>query len=51
VEIATAGPGFAVDEPESRLGERVCLPPALEHDRARIEAALRPLATTTQAMA
>jgi glyoxalase family protein len=51
VEIATTGPGFAVDESESRLGERVCLPPALEHDRARIEAALRPLATTTQAMA
>jgi glyoxalase family protein len=44
VEIATVGPGFTVDEPAAQLGERLCLPPSLEHDRARIEAALRPLA-------
>jgi glyoxalase family protein len=49
VEIATAGPGFTVDEPLERLGERLCLPPSLEHQRARLEAELRPLATTTQA--
>src|SRR5688572_1711646 len=46
VEIATAGPGFTVDEPADRLGERLCLPHALEHERTRIEAELRPLGAT-----
>jgi glyoxalase family protein len=29
-EIATEGPGFAVDEDPERLGERLSLPPFLE---------------------
>jgi glyoxalase family protein len=43
-EIATDGPGFAVDEPLEALGERLALPPFLEAQRARIEANLKPLA-------
>ncbi|GLK81005.1 ring-cleaving dioxygenase [Methylopila turkensis] len=42
-EIATDGPGFAVDEPADSLGERLALPPFLEHRRAEIEAGLKPL--------
>ena len=42
-EIATDGPGFAVDEPLESLGERLALPPFLEGRRASIEAGLRPL--------
>jgi glyoxalase family protein len=42
-EIATDGPGFAVDEPADRLGEKLVLAPFLEPHRARIEAALKPL--------
>lgn len=42
-EIATIGPGFTVDEPLESLGERLSLPPAFEHLRARIEPALTPL--------
>ncbi|MEA2391798.1 MAG: glyoxalase family protein [Solirubrobacteraceae bacterium] len=42
-EIATRGPGFAVDEPLESLGERVALPPFLEHRRAEIEPGLTPL--------
>lgn len=43
-EIATDGPGFAVDEPLETLGERLALPPFLEGQRAQIEANLKPLA-------
>jgi glyoxalase family protein len=43
-EIATDGPGFAVDEPLETLGERLSLPPFLEGRRASIEAKLKPLA-------
>lgn len=39
-EIATDGPGFAVDEPSAALGERLVLPPWLEPQRERIEAVL-----------
>jgi glyoxalase family protein len=39
-ELATAGPGFAVDEAPSALGERLILPPWLEPHRAGIEAVL-----------
>ncbi|HSM52431.1 MAG TPA: ring-cleaving dioxygenase [Thermoanaerobaculia bacterium] len=39
-ELATDGPGFAVDEDPSALGERLVLPPWLEPDRAEIESAL-----------
>ncbi len=43
-EIATDGPGFAVDESAEKLGERLSLPPFLEGRRAEIEAGLPPLA-------
>jgi glyoxalase family protein len=43
-EIATDGPGFAADEPEEALGEKLALPPFLEPERERIEAGLVPLA-------
>lgn len=42
-EIATDGPGFAVDEPQESLGERLALPPFLEGRRESIEAGLKPL--------
>lgn len=42
-EIATDGPGFATDEPASRLGESLALPPFLEPRRAEIIAGLRPI--------
>ena len=42
-EIATDGPGFAVDEPMEKLGETLVLPPFLEGRRAQIEAGLKPL--------
>jgi glyoxalase family protein len=42
-ELATDGPGFAVDEPLEGLGQRLVLPPWLEANRQRIEAALPPL--------
>ncbi|MBB3994859.1 glyoxalase family protein [Sulfitobacter undariae] len=42
-EIATDGPGFAVDEPMESLGESLALPPFLEDRRAQIEAGLKPL--------
>ena len=42
-ELATDGPGFAVDEDASRLGTTLALPPFLEPRRAEIEANLRPL--------
>jgi glyoxalase family protein len=39
-ELATDGPGFAVDESPDALGEYLVLPPWLEGQRAAIEAAL-----------
>ena len=39
-ELATDGPGFAVDEDPAHLGETLVLPPWLESDRAAIEAAV-----------
>jgi glyoxalase family protein len=42
-EIATDGPGFAVDEDPARLGEEVVLPPFLEPHRDRIVAGLQPI--------
>jgi len=39
-EIATDGPGFAVDEPAATLGQALKLPPALEEMRGRIETIL-----------
>ena len=42
-ELATDGPGFAVDEPAAHLGETLVLPPWLESSRSAIEGALPPL--------
>jgi glyoxalase family protein len=39
-EIATDGPGFAVDEDPAHLGEALVLPPFLEYQRAAIERVL-----------
>ncbi|HEY7406796.1 MAG TPA: VOC family protein [Gemmatimonadaceae bacterium] len=39
-ELATKTPGFAIDEPIERLGERLMLPPQYEPHRAEIEAVL-----------
>ena len=43
VELATAGPGFAVDEDITELGQNLKLPPWLESKRAEIEQSLRPV--------
>ena len=42
-ELATEGPGFAVDEDPAHLGESLVLPPWLEANRAAIEGQLPPL--------
>lgn len=42
-ELATDGPGFAIDEPPGALGATLRLPPTLEPSRDAIEAALPPL--------
>lgn len=42
-EIASDGPGFAVDEPEATLGEHVVLPPFLEPNREQIVRNLKPI--------
>jgi glyoxalase family protein len=39
-ELATEGPGFAVDEDPAHLGETLVLPPWLEPQRSEIEAVL-----------
>jgi glyoxalase family protein len=43
VELATAGPGFAVDEDVAALGTQLMLPPWLERARDQIAASLTPL--------
>jgi glyoxalase family protein len=42
-ELATLGPGFTVDEPLERLGEKLSLPPDFEHLRDEVEPNLRPV--------
>ncbi|HEX2052917.1 MAG TPA: VOC family protein, partial [Actinomycetota bacterium] len=42
-EIATIGPGFAIDEPLEQLGESLQLPPQHEHMRHLLEERLTPL--------
>jgi glyoxalase family protein len=42
-ELATEGPGFAIDEPVDRLGESLKLPPQHEHLRSRLEHLLTPI--------
>jgi glyoxalase family protein len=44
-EIATDGPGFAIDEAPEALGQSLKLPPAYEPMRAEIERMLPPLET------
>jgi glyoxalase family protein len=48
-EIATIGPGFAVDEDPEHLGETLVLPPAFEHLREQVEATLTPLGLPARA--
>jgi glyoxalase family protein len=43
-ELATRGPGFAIDEPLEDLGTGLRLPPQFESSRTAIEARLRPVA-------
>ena len=43
IEIATANPGFAVDEPAESLGQALSLPQWLESRRAELEQSLTPL--------
>lgn len=43
LEIATDGPGFAVDEDDATLGEKVVLAPFLEPQREAIVANLKPI--------
>lgn len=42
-EIASEGPGFAVDEDPATLGEKVVLPPFLESHREEIVSNLKPI--------
>jgi glyoxalase family protein len=42
-EIATLGPGFAIDEDPGALGEKLILPPFLEDHREEIEKQLVPI--------
>jgi glyoxalase family protein len=42
-EIATIGPGFAIDEDPEHLGERLSLPAPFEPMREQLERTLRPL--------
>ena len=46
-ELATKGPGFAVDEPAESLGERLSLPPNYEQYRDRLGGVLTPLPDVT----
>jgi glyoxalase family protein len=50
-EIATIGPGFTVDEPLESLGEKLSLPPFLEHMRDRVEPLLTPIVNPRQVRA
>ena len=42
-EIATAEPGFAIDEQQERLGEELKLPPQYESRRELVEKAVKPV--------
>jgi glyoxalase family protein len=43
VELATAGPGFLIDETVDELGTHLTLPPWLEPTRHEIESRLKPI--------
>ena len=51
VELATAGPGFSVDEAVADLGQSLKLPSWLEKGRAQIERVLQPLAVPQWSLA
>lgn len=51
VELATAGPGFLIDEDEATLGQKLTLPPWLEANRAAIEKRLTPVTAAETAVA
>jgi len=42
-EVATAGPGFSVDEQQQHLGEELQLPAWLEHERTTLSSKLKPI--------
>lgn len=44
-EVATAGPGFAIDEPRDQLGRSLKLPKQFEKDRKHIDNVLPPITT------
>jgi glyoxalase family protein len=48
VELATMGPGFAVDEEPEHLGTKLMLPPWYESQREQIKAGLRPVRVPIQ---
>ena len=50
-ELATIGPGFAVDEPVEHLGEKLSLTPQYEHLRSQVEPHLTPLRNPREAWA
>jgi glyoxalase family protein len=50
-EIATLGPGFAVDEDPGHLGEELRLPKQHEHLRSHLEQTLRPVENPRQVAA
>ena len=47
-EVATAEPGFAIDEAPERLGEELKLPPQYETRREAIEKAVKPVHLNTE---
>jgi glyoxalase family protein len=47
-EIATDGPGFAIDEPVELLGQGLKLPPQFEPQRALVEKSLPPISLDRQ---
>ncbi|MCW3091137.1 MAG: diguanylate cyclase [Ferruginibacter sp.] len=46
-EVATAGPGFAIDEAKEHLGEALKLPERYEEERAQLEMKLPPVIVNT----
>lgn len=50
-EIATDGPGMAVDEPQEHLGESLALPDAYERLRSELNRALPPIAAPRTTLA
>jgi glyoxalase family protein len=47
-EVATAGPGFAIDEPKEQLGESLKLPEEYEKHRNEIEKVLPPITLNSE---